>query len=130
MNFLKNTPIMIVESINPALPFWTEKMGFQKTAVFPEEGEPAFAMLIKGDEEIMFQTRESSTSEHPILKPYVSSGTILQYIDVDSLDAVLSKVPKDSILVPPKDTFYGTREAVVKDPSGFLLIFAEKKNKA
>ena len=119
---------MIVESINPALLFWTEKMGFKKTAVFPEDGEPAFAMLTKGNEEIMFQTKESSTSEHPNLKPYISRGTVLQYIDVDSLDAVLDKVSKDSILVSPKDTFYGTREAVVKDPSGFLLIFAEKKS--
>lgn len=127
MNFLKNTPIMIVESINPTLPFWIENLGFTKSAVFPEEGTPAFAMLTKGDKEVMFQTAESSTKEHPILKPYVSAGTIIQYIDVDSLDAVLSKIAKESILVPPKETFYGTREAVIKTPSGLLLIFAEKK---
>ena len=103
-------------------------MGFKKVAAFPEDGDPVFAMLTKGEEEVMFQTKESYTSEHPILKQYITNGSVIQYIDVDSLNAVLSKVSKDSILVPPKDTFYGTREAVVKDPSGFLLIFSEKKS--
>jgi len=40
---MKITPILFVEAIEPALPFWTERAGFAKTVEVPDGGRLGLA---------------------------------------------------------------------------------------
>ena len=41
----KLTPILFVEKIEPAPPFWTQHLGFVKTVEAPDGGKLAFVIL-------------------------------------------------------------------------------------
>src|SRR3984893_19572441 len=57
---MKNlTPVIIVDQIEPSLPFWIERLGFQKTAEVPEGDKLGFIILVKGNVEVMYQTGAS-----------------------------------------------------------------------
>jgi len=75
----------------------------------------------------MLQTRASIGEDIAVLTPLLEKRTIAQYIDVDSLDALLGCLGDWKLLLPPRTTFYGAREVAVQDPAGFLLVFAEHK---
>ncbi len=75
----------------------------------------------------MLQTRASLGEDIAVLSPHLEKRTILQYIDVDSLDGLLACLGDWKLLLPPRETFYGAKEVAVQDPAGFLLVFAEHK---
>ncbi|HSG49304.1 MAG TPA: hypothetical protein VLA43_15895, partial [Longimicrobiales bacterium] len=54
----KATPIMTVEAVEPCLPFWTN-LGFEITATVPHGDAMGFAMLNKGNVELMYQSAAS-----------------------------------------------------------------------
>ena len=55
----KATPILVVDEIEPCLPFWTERLGFEITATVPHGDAIGFAMLNKDNVELMYQSRAS-----------------------------------------------------------------------
>ncbi len=126
VKILRNTPIEIVEQIEPHLDFW-KRLGFTKTVEVPHGDRLGFVILAKDDQQIMLQTRASIGEDIAVLSPHLEKHTVVQYIDVDSLDALLASLGDWKLLLPPRETFYGAREVVVQDPAGFLLVFAEHK---
>lgn len=127
VKILRNTPIEIVEQIEPHLDFWIKRLGFEKTVEVPHGKRLGFVILAKGDQQIMMQTRASIGEDIAVIAPHLEKRTVVQYIDVDSLDAVLSCLSGWKLLLPPRVTFYGAKEIAVQDPAGFLLVFAEHK---
>jgi uncharacterized glyoxalase superfamily protein PhnB len=65
MNVKKITAVLLVEEVEPCVRFWTERLGFEKTAEVPDGDKLAFAMLQKGGAEIMYQTYASVEKDHP-----------------------------------------------------------------
>src|SRR5690606_17599748 len=63
----KLTPVLYVEEIEPCLPFWIDRLGFEKTVEIPEGDRLGFVILKKGDVELMYQTRESVQRDVPAL---------------------------------------------------------------
>ena len=55
----KATAIIVVDAIEPCLPFWTDALGFELTATVPHEDAIGFAMLQGGDVGLMYQSRAS-----------------------------------------------------------------------
>jgi uncharacterized glyoxalase superfamily protein PhnB len=127
VKILRNTPIAIVEAIEPLLPFWTERLGFTQKVEVPHGDKLGFVILQRDDQQVMLQTRASLGEDIAVLAPLLEKRTILQYMDVDSLDALLAGLGDWKLLLPPRTTFYGAREVAVQDPAGFLLVFAEHK---
>ncbi len=127
VKILRNTPIEIVEQIEPHLDFWVKRLGFEKTVEVPHGNRLGFVMLVKGDQQIMMQTRASIGEDIAVMAPHLEKRTVVQYIDVESLDAVLACLGDWKLLLPPRETFYGAKEIAVQDPAGFLLVFAESK---
>jgi uncharacterized glyoxalase superfamily protein PhnB len=127
VKILRNTPIEIVEAIEPLLPFWTERLGFTKTVEVPHGDRLGFVILVRDGHQVMLQTRASMGDDIAVMAPLLEKRTIAQYIDVDSLDALLACLGDWKQLLPPRTTFYGAREVAVQDPAGFLLVFAEHK---
>ncbi len=129
MKTLRSTPIMIVDHIEPSLEFWTKRLGYKKTAEVPHGDELGFILLEKDGNQVMMQTRKSIADDLPIVLQHAKHQTVVQYIDVDSLDEVLKCVDGMTLLMPPRDTFYGAREILLLDPAGYLVVFAEHKKK-
>jgi len=127
VKILRNTPIEIVDAIEPHLDFWIKRLGFEKIVDVPHGDKLGFVLLTKDGQQVMMQTRASIGEDIAVLAPFLEKRTVVQYIDVDSLDALLACLGDWKQLLPPRETFYGAREVAVQDPAGFLVVFAEHK---
>jgi hypothetical protein len=116
------TTNLIVDEIEPCLPFWIERLGFQKSVEVPHEGRLGFVILKHGDAELMLQTRASLASD---IAPF-GAGPYrgLLYITVDDLEPIRQALKGYPLVVPERTTFYGARELIVKDPAGNGVCFA------
>jgi len=120
----KLTPILLVDAVEPMLPFWTERLGFEKTAEVPEGDRLGFVILAKDGVEIMYQTRASVDNDAPSLRDMPARGTML-FIEVESIDAVENALKGVEIVVPRRKTFYGADELFVREPGGNVIGFAQ-----
>ena len=123
MNLTKLTPILIVDAIEPALPLWTGPLGFTKAPEVPHEGRAGFVILTKGDHEVMMQTRASVAADCPAIAN--AATNVVLYADVSSLDDAVLAVKGAEVLVPVRETPYGTREIFVRDAASNVLGFAQ-----
>jgi len=120
---VKITPILFVDAIEPALPFWIDRLGFTQVAEVPEGNKIGFVMLTKGSVEIMLQTISSAKSDVTALAQYVRS-TCGIYIEVSDFNDLLKRVEGYPVMSPTRDTFYGMREISIKEPGGNVVTFA------
>ena len=120
----KLTPVLVVDAIEPCLPFWTERLGFAKTVEVPEGDRLGFVILAKDGIEVMSQSRESVRKDIPPLADAPAGGTNL-YIDVADLAAVERAVTGVEIVVPRRKKFYGADEIGVREPGGNAVIFGQ-----
>ena len=125
MNVKKITPVLFAEEIEPCVKFWVERMGFGKAIEVPDGNKLAFAMLQKGNVELMYQTYASADSDVPALSQLVRKGPTFLYVEVESLEETIAAVKGAEVVVPMRTTFYGAREICVKDPIGHFVTFAE-----
>lgn len=129
VKIVRSTPIMIVDHIEPSLDFWMKRLGYKKTAEVPHGNELGFILLEKDGNQVMMQTRKSIADDSPSVLDHSTEHTVVQYIDVDSLDEVLKCVDGMKLLMGPRETFYGAREILLRDPAGYMIMFAEQKKK-
>jgi hypothetical protein len=122
-NWLKRiTPILLVDEIEPCIPFW-EALGFDKMADVEHEGRLGFVILEKSGLEIMYQTRASVAADIPSLGDAPGGGTFL-FLEVMDLDATIEAIEGAPIVVPRRKTFYGMEEIGVREPGGHAITFA------
>jgi hypothetical protein len=128
----KATPIMTVEAVEPCLPFWTD-LGFEITATVPHGDALGFAMLNKGNVELMYQSLASVAEDlgpageatgHPGLPQQLAGSTTTLFIEVETLDPVVAALAAADVVVPRRQTFYGMDEIFVRAPCGTLVGFA------
>lgn len=124
--FKRITPLLFVNDVEPCLRFW-ERLGFTRTMEVPDGNTLAFAAVQKGSLEVMYQTyasAEKDATASSAAKSTLRSQAFL-YVEVNSLDEVLIAMKGTPVEVQPHVTFYGAREAVLRDPSGHFITFAE-----
>lgn len=122
-NWLKRiTPVLLVEEIEPCVPFW-EALGFDKTADVMHEGRLGFVILEKSGLEIMYQTRASVASDLPALADAPGGGTYL-FLEVMDLEQTIEAVAGAPLIFPRRKTFYGMEEIGVREPGGNAITFA------
>jgi uncharacterized glyoxalase superfamily protein PhnB len=128
----KATPIITVESIEPCLSFWTDALGFELTATVPHGDSIGFAMLHKGQVELMYQSRASVEADlgdsgaPPGLGSELAGSTTTLFIEVPGLDELLPALAEVEVVVPRRQTFYGMDEVFVRAPCGTLIGLAAK----
>lgn len=120
----KLTPLVFVERIEPSLPFWVDRLGFECTVEVPEGDRLGFVILKKGEVEVMYQTRESVQNDVPPLANAPMAGSFL-FVEVDDLDAVERALDGFEPVVPRRTTFYGADELIVREPAGNVVTFAQ-----
>ena len=126
MNVKKITPVLLVNEIEPVLPFWTDRLGFAKTIEVPDGSKLAFVALQKGSLELMYQTYASVEKDAPpAMAAAARKGPTYLYLEVDNLDATLAAMKDLQKVMPERTAFYGMREFAVQDPAGHFLTFAE-----
>jgi uncharacterized glyoxalase superfamily protein PhnB len=119
------TPVLIVDAIEPVLPFW-ESLGFERTAEVPHGDRLGFVIFSAGGVEVMYQTRASIADDLPAVLEAPAPGAADLFVTVDDLDAVAVRIPKSApVLVARRTTFYGADETIVRDPAGNVVCFAQ-----
>ena len=119
----KLTPVIPVQAIEPVLPFWVDRLGFEKTAEVPHEDALGFVILKRGGVELMYQTQASIAADVDALGAIPQGGTLL-YIEVDDLDDVARRLDGVELVIPRRKTFYGADEIVVREPGGNVVTFS------
>jgi len=122
--FSKLSPVLVVDAIEPCLPFWTDRLGFARTVEVPDGDRLGFVILSKDGVEVMYQSRESVRKDIPALADGPAGGANL-YIEVDDVAAVERALKGAEIVVPRRKTFYGADEIGVREPGGNAVIFAQ-----
>ena len=124
MKVLRLTPVLMVDAIEPVLPFWVDKLGFRKAAEVPHGSALGFVILERDGIEVMYQTKASVADDVPPLANAPMRGTFLFFrvADLDDIERRLSGVHP---AVPRRKTFYGADELIVQAPCGNHVTFAE-----
>src|SRR3954465_11463792 len=122
----KLTPILFVDAIEPCLPFWTDRLGFEVPVTVPEGDKLGFAILQKGGVELMYQTRASVAADLPALLEGLGAGVTTLFIEVDAIKPLERALEGVELLVPRRQTFYGMDEIFVRAPCGSVVGFAAR----
>jgi uncharacterized glyoxalase superfamily protein PhnB len=126
MNVKKITPVLLVDQIEPILPFWIDRLGFTKAIEVPDGNKLAFVDFQKGSVEVMYQTYASVEKDAPPeMRAAARKGPTYLYLEVDNLDAVLAAMKDLNKVMPERTAFYGMREFAVQDPAGHFITFAQ-----
>lgn len=125
MQVKRITPVLYVKEVEPCVKFWVERLGFEKTVEVPDGDRLGFAILQKGNVEIMYQSISSAEKDAPAVAQDIMGARTFLYVEVDSLDAMIAAMKGVNVVLPVRTTFYGAKEMGVKDPSGHMIVFAE-----
>lgn len=121
----KLTPVLYVDDIEKNLPFWVDRLGFEKTVEVPHEDRLGFVILQKGNVEVMYQSMASLETDLPAVLENARNSRNFLYIEVGNLEDVISKLEGMDVVVPKRKTFYGATEIAYHDPSGHIICFAQ-----
>ncbi len=136
VKILRQTPILIVDAIEPHLEFYEKRLGYKRLAEVPHGGRLGFIMLEQNENHVMMQTRSSMADDlggtagdpasRETLLRAAQGNAIMMFVVVESIDAVIESMKGIKQLVPLRTTNYGMKEIVVQDHAGFVLVFAQE----
>jgi uncharacterized glyoxalase superfamily protein PhnB len=121
----KATPIIVVDAIEPCLPFWTERLGFTVTTEVPHEGRLGFAILTSGGVELMYQSRASIEADVSAVATSGAGTRTLLFVEVADVADVARRLAGVEVVVPMRKTFYGSEEFFVRASCGTVVGFAQ-----
>ena len=120
------TPVLIVEQVEPCVRFWVERFGLAPESEVPgDDGKLVFAIVKKGDVEIMYQTRASVIADLPGEEHELVGHSTTLFITTEDLNAVERALDGVPIVKPRHKTFYGSEEIYVREPGGNTVGFAQ-----
>jgi uncharacterized glyoxalase superfamily protein PhnB len=122
----RSTTIFHVISVEQSIKFWTDRFGFNVTIEVPEGDHIGFAALEKGGVELMYQTYQGMKADpsNP-LAGEVDKGPSFIFMEVDDINSVIDAVKGAEIVQALHETFYDSKEIVVKEPGGHFVIFSQ-----
>jgi uncharacterized glyoxalase superfamily protein PhnB len=122
---MKITPVLFVEEIEKSLPFWVDRIGFQKTVEVPDENRLAFVILVHDGAELMLQTFASVRKDEPKFAPGGTANASSLFIEVADFEDILKRLEGYPVEMQERTTNYGMREIGVRDPDGHIALFAK-----
>lgn len=126
--FRRLTPVIVVEAIEPVLPFWA-RLGVSPGVTVPHGDGLGFAILSCGSAEVMYQTLASVRADvGDAADASAYRGSTQQaylFIEVESLESVERALSGERVFLPRRQTFYGSTETGYVDPAGNLVVFAQ-----
>jgi uncharacterized glyoxalase superfamily protein PhnB len=125
---MKITPVLIVNEIETSIPFWVDRLGFERTVEVPEGDKLGFVILTRNGAELMIQTQTSVQTDTPQFAPAGQTNRTALFMEVDDFGDILKRLVDYPIAMPERVTFYGMREIGVFDPNGHVVVFATRTN--
>ena len=125
MSVNKITAVLLVDEVEPCINFWVDRLGFEKTMEVPEGNKLAFAMVQKGNLEVMYQTYDSVKKDDPNFAEIMRKGPTFLYVEVSNIDETIAALKGAPVVMPLRTTFYGAKEIGVKDPGNHIITFAQ-----
>jgi uncharacterized glyoxalase superfamily protein PhnB len=120
------TPVLVVDAVEPCIQFWIERFGLAPESEVPgDDGKLVFAIVKKGDVEIMYQTRASVIADRPAAESELSGHSTGLFITTEDLDAVEGALDGAPVVQERHKTFYGSEEIYVREPGGNTVGFAQ-----
>lgn len=125
--YMNMTTNLMVESVDKAIAFYQEILGFTVVASVPgKKGGLQFAILSKDHLSLMMQEKSNMIEEYPILTAEKVQPSISLYISVDDFDALYQDIKgKYPINTELHTSFYGAKEFAIADADGYVLTFTE-----
>jgi len=123
----KSTPVLFVDAIEPSLPFWQERLGFERPVEVPDGERTGFAILTNGVVDIMYQTKALLHKDSAAHAAVFHDDKTFLFVEVDDIDAVASALHGFEIVLPRRETFYGSTEIGYREPGGHFVTFAQMK---
>ena len=98
---------------------WYQSIGFAVVNTFEDEGEMSFAMLSYGNSSIFLNCGGQPSAK--------DRREVDLYIRTDDVEGLYQRL-KEQVRVQQglENTFYGTREFIIRDPNGFWLTFGQE----
>jgi lactoylglutathione lyase len=93
MQIKRLTPNLIVRNVEASLRFYREMLGLETAITLPDQSPYIFASVSNGSVENFFNDQTTIAAEYPKLAATIG-GSLTLYMEVDSLQAVLDRVPK------------------------------------
>ncbi len=117
MTSLTVVPMISVLDIAASID-WYKSVGFEVTGTHDDDGEMNWARLRLGESHIMLSAGGlPQTGNH---------REVVLYIKEVAVDEMFADLPGEiDVVREPYDAFHGHRELVLKDPSGYWVVFAQ-----
>ena len=113
-------PCLFVTDMRAALDFYIDRLGFVQTGYYPIESEPIRTEVRRDGVAIILFTE----AWHAIGDTPQFSGAL--YISPESVERLAEELrPSVPFEWGPRVTEFGYREFAIRDPNGYLLVFAE-----
>lgn len=98
---------------------WYRSIGFIPSETYADaEGGLSFAILTFGSSDVMFNSGGRPAAQ--------ARREVDLYIYTENVDALHQRLQgRVDVIEGPHDTFYGTREVIIRDPNGFWVTFGE-----
>ncbi|MDR1181174.1 MAG: hypothetical protein LBL13_04270 [Bacteroidales bacterium] len=139
MKLNKLSPNFAVTDIRETVGFYLEKLGFELVALVPESQDGVeqqfsdgkkyvYAMMKKGNVELMFQRSDSFHEDVSLADKEISGASVSFYMEGEGIEAFYSELKNKNVETSElKLTWYGIQEFYLKDNNGYILGFAEEK---
>jgi uncharacterized glyoxalase superfamily protein PhnB len=113
-------PCLLVADMRATLDFYIEQLGFIQTGYYPIESEPIRTEVRRdGVAIILFSEAAHTRGDTPTF-------TGMLYVFPESVDGLADELRgKVPFVWGPENTDFGHREFAIRDPNGYLLVFAE-----
>lgn len=123
----KSTPVLIVEAIEPSLPFWQERLGFSRPVEVPDGNRLGFVILTCGTVEVMYQSVASLRGDSGAYAAAFRGDKSFLFVEVDDIDATAAALRGFEVVMPRRETFYGSTEIGYREPGGHFVTFAQMR---
>ena len=112
-------PLLFVQSIDSAVDFYRDKLGFEVAGKWEPEGKLAWCRLQRDGVAVMLEQAGEEDS------PAEGRGRgIIFYFVCDDAAAIHAEISRRGLrLPPPKIAFYGMNQIFVTDMDGYRLCF-------
>ena len=113
-------PSLLVSDMRRSLDFYIETLGFTQTGYYPIESDPIRTEVRRDGVAIILYTE----APHGNAQTPAFSGAL--YIFPENLDHLAEELRgRIAFAWGPEESELGVREFAIRDPNGYVLIFAE-----
>jgi len=129
--YKKVAPMFLVDDVDKAMGFYKDVFGARLQYSLPDKPPFEWVSLLLEETEIMFWKKEAAQKEYPDASLISDKqGNVIIYVYVEDIDKLYERIKDNvTVIMKPKDQFYGIREFTVQDPFDFIWTFAQVRGK-